>query len=610
MTALYPTLKPRAGESPASLVSRLALLHRLQSVRVFALDMGFQQQNIVDGDPEALARLAGLVSVSPDEISHWAIARHGDHYKYRGQTFSRSSLRRARQMACPRCLAEDLEAGPTWNVSARADWLFQHSRICMVHHVELVCVAHADDPSLVHDFARSAAAAIPLMPQLAAEAINREPTRLEHYVHHRLDGRAGSPWLDSLPCYVAIRTCEVVGAVIQKGRDVSLKELSDEDWRSAGEAGFDLASGGPERVRELLHDLWTAHVGSHEHSAGPQAWFGRLFKWLYSLREDPHYDCIRNLIINFVADTSPVSPEDLLFGKQIVTERRLHSVSTASSATGLHRKRLRRVLRASGILSATSDHLTDNVATFSSEAAAPVFDKLQNALTQKQVETNLNSGRVHTKLLVDHGFIQPMEDHDRLELGDQCYDRRELDEFKMRLFTNVVWVKEPEWPQMTIAAAAKRTCCSAMEIVRLILDRRLRWVGSWTATTGFLSLLVDATEVKRLIRSEDSDHLTMGQAADMLGTTDRVLSALVESKVLSSERRISPKNRCPYVAIPRKAAEAFKAQFASLHELARGRSKHMPILKRELASRGIEPALTHKQVMASFYRRSEIPPDL
>lgn len=179
-----------------------------------------------------------------------------------------------------------------------------------------------------------------------------------------------------------------------------------------------------------------------------------------------------------------------------------------------------------------------------------------------------------------------------------------------RLFTNVVWVKEPEWPQMTIAAAAKRTCCSAMEIVRLILDRRLRWVGSWPATTGFPSLLVDVTEVKRLIRSEDSDHLTMGQAADMLGTTDRVLSALVESKVLSSERRISPKNRCPYIAVPRKAAEAFKAQFTSLHELARGRSKHMPILKRELASRGIEPALTHKQVMASFYRRSEIPPDL
>ncbi|SFI05666.1 hypothetical protein SAMN05216304_101637 [Bosea sp. OK403] len=119
----------------------------------------------------------------------------------------------------------------------------------MVHHVDLVCVAHTDNLSLVQDFARSAAATIPRIPQLAAEAIKREPTRLEHYVQKRLDGLTGSLWLDALPCYVAIRTCEVVGAVIQRGRDVSLKELTEEDWRSVGEAGFDLASGGPDRVR-------------------------------------------------------------------------------------------------------------------------------------------------------------------------------------------------------------------------------------------------------------------------------------------------------------------------------------------------------------------------
>ena len=146
-----------------------------------------------------------------------------------------------------------------------------------------------------------------------------------------------------------------------------------------------------------------------------------------------------------------------------------------------------------------------------------------------------------------------------------------------RLFADVVWVEEPEWPRMTIAAAARRTCCSAMEIVKLILDHQLHWVGSWTATTGYQSILVDVVEIKRLIHGEHGDNLTMRQAASILGTTDRVLSALVQNQLLASESQISPKNRCPYIAVPRKSVEAFKAQYASLHELARSRGKHMPL---------------------------------
>lgn len=611
MSGLYPSLELRTGESPASFLSRLALLHRAQSLSVFALDMGFQHQHIVDGDRAALSRLATVSGAPVEQLFDQAIVREQDHYLYRGQTFVGSSLRRARVMACPRCLAEDLGVGASpLQPCGRSDWLFQHYRVCLKHHVRLVEFGEVSNDQTTHDFARRMAPLVVNIPTLAQEAKQSDPTELEQYLEGRLNGGSGPRWLDSLPFYVAWRTCEVIGAVDRNGRDAPIRDLSEEDWRHAGSRGYAIAAGGPADVRAFLHDLWSTSSCARQGASGPQAWFGQFFKWLYAMKGDLNYDPVQAVVIDFVADVAPVSPDDRLFGKQIVQERRLHSVFTATRASGIHHKRLRRVLRASGVLPPDSDHLSDNVVTFPLSAGEPIIELLQNVITLKQAETYLNAGRVHTKLLAENGFIQPVEGHDRFELGDQRYDRRELDEFIRRLFAKTVWVKEPEWPQMTIAAAAKRACCSAMEIVKLILDHQLRWVGSWTATTGYQSILVDLVEIKRLTRGEYGDNLTMRQAADLLRSTDRVVSALVESQLLASESRINPINRCPYIAVPRKSVEGFTAQYASLHELARSRGQHMPILKRELAMRGVEPVWPSNQIGASFYLRTAIPPGI
>jgi hypothetical protein len=611
MSGLYPSLELRGGESPASFLSRLALLHRAQSLNVFSLDMGFQHQHIVDGDQAALTRLAAISGAPVEQLFDQAIVREQDHYLYRGQTFARSSLRRARAMACPRCLAEDLAGGVTpWQASGRSDWLFQHYRVCLKHHVPLVELGNVSNDQATHDFARRIAPLVVDIPTLAQEAKPSDPTELEQYLEARLKGGSGPRWLDSLPFYVAWKTCEVIGAVDHNGRDAPIRDLSEEDWRHTGSRGYAIAAGGPAHIRAFLHDLWSTSSCAKQGAAGPQAWFGQLFKWLYSMKGDPNYGPLQAIVIDFVADTAPVSPDDRLFGRQIVQERRLHSVFTATRASGVHHKRLRRVLRASGVLPPDSDHLSDNVVTFPLSAGEPIIELLQNVITLKQAETYINAGRVHTKLLAEHGFIQPVEGHDRLELGDQRYDRRELDEFIRRLFANTVRVEGPEWPRIAIAAAAKRACCSAMEIVKLILDHQLEWVGQLTTKTGYQSILVDVVEIKRLTRGEHGDNLTIRQAAGILGTTDRVLSSLVKHQLLASESLISPINRCPYIAVPRQSVEGFKAQYASLHEIARSRGKHMPILKQELATRGVEPALRSDQVGTSFYLRSTIPPDV
>lgn len=611
MSGLYPSLPLRIGESPASYVSRLALLHRAQSQNVFALDMGFELQAVIDGDATALTRLATISGASLEQLFDNAIVRHEDHYLYRGHKFARPSLRRARVMACPQCLAEDLaEGNDRWLASGRSDWLFQHYRVCMTHSVELVELGDGSDPLPTHDFARRTAPQLAGIPALARQAHQSDPTKLELYLAARLNGDEGPEWLDSLPCYVAWRTCEVMGAVALNGRDAPIRDLSEGDWRRAGDRGYAIASGGKRGVREFLHRLWSTGDCSRQGAAGPQAWFGQFFKWLYSMKSDPNFEPVRDLVVDFVAETAPADPRDRIFGRQIVQARRFHSVRTAHCESGVHHKRLRRVLRAAGVLSPDSDQLTDNLATFPVSAGAPIIALLQNLITLRQAETYINAGRVHTKLLAEHQFIQRVKDHDLLELGHQAYDRRELDDLIRRLLFNAASVDTAGPSQMPIPAAAKRACCSGMEIVKLILDRQIIWVGRSIHETGYQSILVDVTEVKSLVRGDYGDKLTMEQATEILGASDQVVAALVRCKLLASETAISPKNRCPYLAVPRKSVDGFMAQYVSLHDLARSRGKSLPNVKQELALRGIGPALPKSQVGATFYLRSDIPLDV
>lgn len=55
---------------------------------------------------------------------------------------------------------------------------------------------------------------------------------------------------------------------------------------------------------------------------------------------------------------------------------------------------------------------------------------------------------------------------------------------------------------MPILRAAKLANCSTLEIVQLILDKRLTQIRVAPAGTGFLSVFVDPAEVEPLVRRD------------------------------------------------------------------------------------------------------------
>ncbi|MDP3256711.1 TniQ family protein [Bosea sp. (in: a-proteobacteria)] len=604
MSALYPSLTMQAGESLPSLVSRLSLLHRSQSTHVFSLDMGFRYQQIIDGNSTALSCLASLSGVPLSQITHNAIVRQGDHYSYRGEKFIKSSLRRRRSLFCPCCLQEDLGTSRLpWHASGRNAWLFHHTRVCLRHHVRLMEISL---PGKIpeQDFPRRFMREMSDDPELLQRVEACSPTELEIYLDRRLEGERGPAWLDSLPFYAAWKACEIIGMVATRGRRAGLRGHSDQDSREAGAVGFAIAKEGHRGVQQFLHGLWTgtatAKRGYHKaHSA-----FGTLYLWLYAFRDNPDLDGVREPLLNFMAETAPVGPDDLLFDKPYVSERRTHSLLTAHRSSGIHPCRLRRVLRAAGVIGAETDALSDNAVTFSVATAAPVIDLLQNTVNRADAGALLGVDRFYARHLAESGIISPVPQHMEWDLREECYCVKTIEAMREKLLARAALVKETTEIQLSIAAAAMKANCSRSDIVKLVLDDQLRWVGRKANHLGIGSLVVDLTEVVAHVRSDADRDLTFWECVEALGAGPRVVHSLTRNGILPATHAANPRRTQPCMTIPMGALRSFKDQYISLHDVSRAHGRPMHLVRQDLLRHGINPALSSEIAGATYYLRS------
>ncbi len=597
-----------AEETPASFTSRLAAANRLPA-RDFCLDWGIHFQKAVDGSAEAIGRIAELGGVDPAELAAHAFVRGEKHScRYRGERLVRPVLCRVRVRVCPRCLQEDIGARPNFAprvaVYNRGPWLIEAVKTCPRHNLGLVEVSNDAAPNDLHDFVHHVSPVLGGLDQLAERALRRPPNGLENYIMARLGGERRVPFLDSLELYVAIKTCEMIGAVAAFGRTPNLRRLTGDDWWRAGGAGFAIAAGGVPATEAFLTELQRTYPYGRVGNTGPQALFGRLYQWLEFGAADPAYDPVRAVVGGHIRDNLPVGPGDIVFAVP-VAERTLHSIRTLSMQTGMHPKRLRKLLQAAGIVGGRQTTLTDNIVTFDAKAAAAVVTKAKGAMSLPAAGKYLNAPRVHIQLLAMNRFIVPCVPASDFSAIDR-YAIADLDEFLGRLLDGAHAVGKPKLSQVSIPVAAKRACCSAAEIIRLILDHKLNWVSKANGERGYLSVLVDVDEIRAKVRGADHGGLTPRQAATRLGCADRVIEPLIEAGALKTRTVINPINRCPQVAIMPEELERFRKTYVSLFALANEQSKHFKRVKNELEAQGVEPAFDPEEIGARFYARAQL----
>jgi hypothetical protein len=608
MSHLDPIVPLAPDECTISFVSRLACANFARSMRQFCYDLKLSYRGVVNGCIDTLTRIGDLSGIPVAALTRNAIRSDKDERSIRGEKLVRTSLKHSKVHVCPECLRADIAASPLradQAIYGRMAWRIAAVRTCPVHKLALVEVAQANIATM-YDFSLLVRPKLNDLGRLAELAVKRPASGLEQYVFARLDAAPGHPgWLDALELHAAIKVCEVFGAVATFGRKQNLKTLSSDDWYAASGKGFEIAAAGEAGICAFLAEMHGTYMESRVPNEGAHARFGKLYDWVASVGDDPVYAPVRDLVRRCIIETMPLGPGDVLFGEPVRT-RHLHSIRTASLETGMHSKPLRRILAATGIIPAGQTGLHDHRMLFGAEAAREVLAKAAGAVSLIEAESYLNAGRVHTKLLLKHGFIRPF-------LGDAAgqtkwilFARADLDQFLADLLRHATPVDAAADGMADIAKTAKRSNCSAMEIVDLLLKGKLTRVARRAGVAGYAAVIVDVEEVRSHVRGPAADGLTGRQVMVELGTFHAVVRALIDEGHLPTRRAINPLNRTPVKLVDRADLDTFRRTYVPLSELAKKRRVHPRTIRVELEAKGIKPALDKKTHHVIFYRRADV----
>lgn len=497
MTPLHPrlTVPFMEGETVQSFVSRsAAILGR--SARLFCRDVGLTFQRLLDGDTGSLRRLASLTRVDLATLETAAFVAEGDRrYSFRGQSFDRESLSRKVLRICPHCISEDLAREglpPRSRAFGRAIWCIGAIRTCATHRVALVVVSEDDHPQRVHDFSQLIQPALERIEGLKANAIPREVSDLEQYLFGRLDGHVRGTWLDALPFHAAAKSCEVLGAVALFGPASKIGELGDEHLHQAGRAGFDILRRGPEGIRQFVRSSFDAHA-AREKRIGFRKMFGRSHEWLTHEASEADYAPLMEAMNLAASEVLAIAEGAEAFGRQVET-RQTHSIRSASLEFGVHPKRLRNLLHRAGVIDDAALALSDERVLISAEVAGPLAKRIATALNLAEVRAHLNLPRPLEQHLLKAGLLVPFIGGSKTTV-DHAFDREEINGFLGKLMEGATETLPDDESMVPIVNAALRANTSGLQIVRLILEKKLQRVGLSPHERGFAALLVDPEEI-------------------------------------------------------------------------------------------------------------------
>jgi hypothetical protein len=592
-----------ADETPTSFVSRLAARNGT-SMRTFCRDYEIAFQGVVDGNAETLNYVAALARADPETLRDAAFVKKGTRRRtYRGIDLHDSVLRRERIALCAVCALADIESYPSLRPNAavygRAIWLLNPLRTCPTHKVPLTLLSM--DMKRMHDFAYYLAAAVPDLEQLAASNVRRDLSGLEAYTLRRLRGTASSPLLDPLPLAAAVRLCKTAGAVLLSGPKVDIKILSGEDEHAAANAGFEAISDGPDAFRSLLDRLIEAK-GPRARKDSPAVTFGRLYVLLRTRTDgDPAYNTVRDIMARHAIDNFALAAGHDLFGKT-VKRRVVHSVHTLAKEHAIHPKRLRKHLKAAGLLSEDQAARSDNNVLIDADRAAGLARRLSGTLPLVEARKHINAPRAQMDVLIKAGIIIARECTNGTGARKR-YAVADLDDLIERMAgLGPARGQRPGSP-CTIPEATKRCCCSAADVVRLILDGKIRTVKG--PARGYMGILVDAIAVRKLVRGAETGARSLRDTARAIGTSDLVLDALIAAGHIAAQTGTNAVNRCPQTLVADDEIQRFEAKFASLWALSKEFGMFMATLKSELDRAGVAPAFDPTVIGARFYRRGD-----
>jgi hypothetical protein len=603
----------RPGEPVAAYASRIAAAYGLPA-RELCGDHGIRRIELIDGARRALAKLAALGGADVDELSRFAFVRNGEHeFHHRGQMVRREDLTTDRLDVCARCLLDDVErAGSSSSDTAcflRAEWCLDAVDTCPIHACALVTLHREPGLAYRFDFSALVNAEAGRLAEMARSAGARAPTAMQDYVLARLGGVGTDvPFLDAMSLAAAIRTCEMLGTAACFGRTAGRDKLDASQLRTARILGFEIASRGEQGVRDLLASMMAAYVARNPSAEGRTARlaFVALNGFLHVNPKRLHWKieafaALRAVVADFIKVNFPLRAGETVFG-EVISERRLHSVTSLASEIGFSVERVKKLLLLKGVIDDDQARAADYNIIFDAKAGFGAVRESIEALTAQEAADYLGTKTHHLQMLTEAKLIEPIVSH---ALGLRpTYAPAALDALVARLLKDARPVERRKPHHVSIAKASRKAVCTQAVIAKLILDGRLAWVGKLGGKEDFRSILVDLAEVEGLVHDLDPDTVSASEFAERIGVKRGAVRALVKHGCVKAVFRQRAGRRVARISLLE--MEGFQRRYVSLAELSRLRRKHHKTMRKMLDGQGVLPAFDLGNVRVQFYRRDEI----
>jgi hypothetical protein len=450
---LRPHLAYDPRETSASFVRRLALFHTGHGAGRLVEDLGLDRHAFGAGQFDTMSVLAAASETGVDALLAGTIGRFSRHREFRGERWSREFVLPEGARFCPACLLDDGADTVEWHGKGRLVWRLRPILTCQKHGLRLVTMPESEaGGELGHRYPIGRA-----LREMAASQVEQTPTALENLIHQRISGHASDEgeWLRAQTIEQVTEVCEMIGAMVEQGPVFDVAGMTAEAWRRAGAVGLAIASKGETALRDTLNGI-AALSDTSSGKAGPRAIYGRLYEWLAYTTPVVDHGPIRALLREQILDTLAIDPDEVLLGER-VAGRRLHSVHSLSEQTGLHRKRLRKILVQAGLASDESwDHAAHRL-VFPAQVAEGFCRDLVDAVSLHQLAEALDCTRNQAESLYRVGVLKPVVDRDLGQgIHKLAFAQREIQDFREFLAALPAVTREtPETVSLTIAT--KRT---------------------------------------------------------------------------------------------------------------------------------------------------------
>ncbi|MBE7203560.1 MAG: hypothetical protein INR70_37990 [Parafilimonas terrae] len=474
--------------------------------------------------------------------------------------------------------------------------------MCRRHGTVLMHVEAEATLRVGHDFSATLASQVlPMLDRLRAEAAAASGTAFADWFVARLDGTRGpGSWLDDTALHAASAFCEALGISVLHGPGTHPWDLDMAGLARAAEEGYRIAAEGAQAVEAALDDIVGRHRFGKRGSVGHEKVYGRVHAVLRAYLNDAAFDEFRHVLREHAFARLPISPGTAFLGVRL-GERRMHTQRSAAFASSRSDAGLLRLVGAEAVEDGRRLWITV-------EAFGAVVANVEDHLTAKDVADRTGFSAKQIGHLEEAGLLPVLPEADRKAGSKRRFLRPDVDAFMARLFRNAIPVANPSEPRMTIDRAAPGLRVGTVEILNLILEDRLAWVGRHTTGEGYGDLLIDRDEILSVIQGTGSaGDVAEPEAATMLvGVDPRNLWRLARVGLLAWSPGYRPRDPRSVRAFTRESVEAFAAEYATLKEVAASAGLLPLQAMRRLGEAGVREAAEYDQVRMKLYRRRDL----